>query len=387
MKSQAAIDQLLSQGVESGVVPGVVATAAGPDAVLYEGAFGRSRTDGDQSMTIDSVFRIASMTKAVACVAVMQLVEQGKLRLDEPAGSYAPRLASPNVLEGFDEQGVPRLRPARRPITLRHLLSHTSGLTYEIWNADTNRYARGQAGSVPADSSGPSVQPLAFDPGERWEYGIGIDWAGRIVELASGLSLEDYFQRHIFAPLGMIDTTFVLRPEQLPRLPEMHHRLPDGTHSVNPVTMPDPPTFFNGGGGLFSTGRDYLRFTRMLLRGGELDGERVLSAASVAELGRNQLGEICVTPFVTAAPALSHSGELFPGLRKKWGLGYMIIDEDAPTGRRAGSLSWAGLFNTYYWIDPTRQLTGLIMTQILPFLDPGVLALSDAFESAVYGAG
>ncbi len=384
MIAREAVDRLLQRGVEGGGVPGVVAMAASPEGMLYAGVCGSRRRDAGEPMTVDTVFRIASMTKAVASVAAMQLVEQGTLALDVPASTYAPRLAEVQVLEGFDAAGAPRMRPPRRPITLRHLLSHTSGFVYPVWNEDANRYQRDHAARLVDDPSKPVLRPLAFDPGERWEYGIGIDWAGHLVEIASGLSLDAYVQRYICGPLGMRDTTFVLRQEQLTRLAELHRYSDDGVLTADPVTMPAPPTFHNGGGGLFSTATDYLRFTRMVLRGGELDGERVLSKASVDELGRNQTGDLRVTPFVTYSPGFSRGGELLGGVPKTWGLGYMRSEADAPTGRGAGSVAWAGLYNTYYWIDPRRAITGVLMTQVLPFLDPHVLALLDAFETAVY---
>ena len=379
------IDRLLERAVAGGAVPGVVAMAASPEEVLYAGAVGSRRRDVGEPMTVDTIFRIASMTKAVASVAALQLVERGKLSLDAPASAYAPRLAEVTVLEGFDDAGVPRLRPPRRPITLRHLLSHTSGFVYSIWNHDAHRYEREHAARLADDPAKPSLRPLAFDPGERWEYGIGIDWAGHLVELASGLSLEEYVQRHICGPLGMRDTTFVLREEQLPRLADLHRYGKDGVLTAEPVTMPAPPAFHNGGGGLYSTAPDYLRFARMLLRRGELDGARVLGEASVAELGRNQIGDLRVPAFRSYAPGFSRDGELLPGVPKTWGLAYLRSEADAPTGRGAGSVGWAGLFNTYYWIDPRRRVTGLIMAQILPFFDPHVLALLDAFEAAVFG--
>jgi CubicO group peptidase (beta-lactamase class C family) len=384
MIAREAVDRLLQRSGEGGGVPGVVAMAASPQGVLYAGAGGFRRRGAGEPMTIDTIFRIASMTKAVTSVAAMQLVEQGTLALDVPAAAYAPRLAEVQVLEGFDETGTPRLRPPQRPLTLRHLLSHTSGFVYSIWNADAQRYERDQAARLVDDPRTPILRPLAFDPGERWEYGIGIDWAGHLVEIASGLSLEAYVQRYICGPLRMPDTTFVLRDEQLPRLAELHRYGDDGVLLAEPVTMPAPPTFYNGGGGLFSTAPDYLRFTRMVLRGGELDGERVLSQASVDALGRNQIGALRVTPFVTSAPGFSRSGELLPGVPKTWGLGYLRSEAAAPTGRSAGSVGWAGLFNTYYWIDPHRARAGVLMAQVLPFLDPQVLALLEAFEAAVY---
>ena len=381
----SGVDQVLERAVDAGVAPGVIALAANDNGVIYEGAFGKREVGKDAAMTLDSVAWIASMTKAVTSAAAMQLVEQGRLGLDEPLGQRVSELASVQVLEGFDAAGTPRLRPPRRPITLRHLLTHTAGFTYDFWNQDMVRYY--QHAGVPgiAECKNATLQtPLVCDPGERWEYGINLDWVGKTVEQLSRQSLEDYFREHIFAPLDMNDTGFVLRPDQRTRQAAMHARQPDGSLTPIPFEIPQAPEFFMGGGGLYSTGPDYLRFLRMLLGGGQLAGVRVLQPETVDDMSRNHIGELTVGPMKTAAPTLSHDAEFFPGMVKKWGLGYMISTEAAPTGRSAGSLAWAGLANTYYWLDPTRRVTGVFATQILPFADPNVLDLFAAFEQAIY---
>ncbi len=251
MAVTTAVDQVLERAVEAGEVPGVVALAAEENGVVYEGAFGKREVATGSEMTLDTVFWIASMTKAMTCVAAMQLVEQGKLALDEPLGERMSELASPRVLEGFDAAGAPRLRPARRPITLRHLLTHTAGFTYDIWNADMGRYAEyaGLPGIIECKNVSLRA-PLMFDPGDRWEYGINVDWVGKTVEMVSGQSLDQYLRDHIFAPLGMTDTGFVLRPDQRSRLASMHARAPDGSLQAIPFEIPQEPEFFMGGGGL-----------------------------------------------------------------------------------------------------------------------------------------
>ena len=387
MDVRTAADRALGGAVDAGEVAGVVALAADDSGVVYEGAFGKRELGKDADMTLDTVFWIASMTKAVTSVAAMQLVEQGKLDLDRPLGERLPELASPKVLEGFDDAGAPRLRPAKRPITLRHLLTHTAGFTYNIWNGDMGRYM--EHGGIPGIIECKNATlgtPLICEPGERWEYGINIDWVGKAVENVSGRSLEAYFQQHIFGPLGMADSRFTLTPSKRERLAGMHARGPDGSLEVVPFEVPQEPEFFMGGGGLYSTGPDYLKFLRMLLGGGELDGVRVLRPETVAEMGKNQIGDLTVGMLKTAIPAYSGDAEFFPGAHKTWGLGYMITTDEAPTGRSAGSLAWAGLANTYYWIDPTKRLTGVILTQVLPFADPTVLGLFESFERAVYGS-
>jgi len=385
MEVKTGVDAALERAVEAGQVAGVVALAADGHEVVYQGAFGKREIAKEPDMTLDTVFWIASMTKAVTSVAAMQLVEQGKLQLDEHMGSRFTELASPQVLEGFDSDGTPRLRPARRPMTLRHLLTHTAGFTYDIWHADTGRYMAhvGIPGIIECRNVTLGT-PLAFDPGERWEYGINIDWVGKTVEKVSGQSLEDYFREHIFSPLGMTDTSFVIRPDQRRRLAGMHVRNPDGSLEAIEFEMPQQPEFFMGGGGLYSTGPDYLKFLQMLLHGGRFDGAQILRPETVAEMGKNHIGELTVGLLKTAIPASSNDAEFFPGMVKKWGLAYMISTEEAPTGRSGGSLAWAGLGNTYYWIDPTKRLAGLILTQVLPFADAKVVRLFGRFERAMY---
>jgi methyl acetate hydrolase len=386
MQSLAGIDATLSRAVEANEVPGVVALAATETGVLYEGAFGlRDVVDGP-AMTHDSVFRIASMTKVVTSVAAMQLVEQGKLQLDEPIGNVLPELAAPQVLEGFDSSGAPRLRPGKRPITLRHLLTHTAGFGYEVWNPELIRYVA--ATGMPSFMTGKLAAlqlPLVFDPGERWEYGINIDWVGLAVERVAGQPLDAYFSAHIFAPLGMTNTGFVPSADQASRLVRVHRRGPDG--SLEPITMEMPQReFFSGGGGLLSTGRDYLAFLQMLLQQGRFNGAELLRPETVTQLGQNQIGNLQLGIMKTALPELSNDVDLFPGVRCGHGLASVVNAQQGPNGRSAGTLTWAGLFNTYYWIDPQKHVAGVILTQILPFADHRAVKLYGEFERRVYDA-
>ena len=381
----AGIDQALRDAAQGGRVPGVVALATNATGSFYAGAFGNRNLAQPQDMTLDSVFWIASMTKAVTTTAAMQMVEQGKLQLDQPAGEIIADLRAPQVLEGFDASGAPQLRPATRPITLRQLLTHTAGYTYDIWNADTGRYEKyANLPGIITCKDDALKTPLAFDPGNRWEYGINIDWAGKMVEKVSGQRLESYFHEHIFGPLGMTDTSFKLSPSQRARLVAMHAREADGSLKRIDFEMPQDPEFFMGGGGLYSTGPDYLRFVRMFLNQGSLDGAQVLRPETVALMGQNQIGDINVVMLKTVAPESSLDAEFFPGMVKKWGLGFMINTQEAPTGRSAGSLAWAGLANTYFWIDPRKNVAGVILMQLLPFGDPRALQTFADFESGVY---
>ncbi|HET7883100.1 MAG TPA: serine hydrolase domain-containing protein [Acetobacteraceae bacterium] len=379
------IDGLLRAAVDDGRVPGVVALALDRSGVCYQGAFGKRSLNEPAAMTLDTVFRIASMTKAVTGVAAMQCVERGTLALDQPAGEIVPELAEPQVLEGFDADGKARLRPARRKITLRMLLTHTAGFVYPVWNANFDRYC--QITGFPVIMSGRLAAlgaPLAFEPGERWEYGINIDWAGRMVEAASRQDLDSYMRQHIFAPLGMTDTGFVPTNEQLARSVQAHNRKPDG--SLEPIerTPFTRAEFFAGGGALYSTGPDYAKFLQMLLAGGSFNGAQILKPETIALMAQNHIGDLLVEKLPTSQPGMSHDAEFFPGMKKKWGLTWLINTEDVPGRRSAGSLAWAGLFNTYFWLDPQRQVAGTILTQILPFADPTVLNLLDEFETQVY---
>jgi methyl acetate hydrolase len=380
------IDAALRRAVEAKDVPGVVALALNIKGITYEGAFGTRDLAQGPAMTLDTIFRIASMTKAVTSVAAMQLVEQGKLQLDQPIGSILPELSAPQVLEGFDDGGAPRLRPAKRPITLRHLLTHTAGFAYAVWDAELGRYIK--VSDTPPGNTGKLASlrlPLVFDPGDRWEYGINLDWVGRAVEAVSGLPLSVYFRQRIFAPLGMADTDYAISAAQRSRLVSVHQRKDDG--SLEPIVPPDPPwrEFWSGGGGLYSTGRDYLVFLQMLLHQGRFNGAQVLRPETVVLMGQNQIGDIRAGILKTANPEVSNDVDFFPGMTCKWGLGYMLTPQPGPNGRSAGSVTWAGVYNTYYWLDPHKRIAGVFMTQILPFADHKAVALYGEFERGVYG--
>lgn len=385
--SLARIDEILRAAVEAKEVPGVVAMAATDRGPIYQGAFGTRAIGGGPAMTVDTLFRIASMTKTVTCVAAMQLVEQGKLLLDGPLPAIDKALSEPQVLEGFDAAGAPKLRPAKRPITLRHLLTHTAGFCYETWNGDIERYVK--ATGTPSTMTRKLAAlrlPLGFDPGTRWEYGINIDWVGRLVEAVSGQTLEAYFREHIFDPLAMRNSTFVPAPDLRARQASAHQRQADGSLAPQPPETAFTAEFYAGGGGLYSTAPDYLLFLQMLLNGGSLNSARILNPETVALMGENHIGDLEAGILKTFIPARSNDVDLFPGISLKWGLAYMINMQPGPNGRTAGSLTWAGLYNTYFWLDPKRRVAGTIMTQILPFADPRVLALFGRFERGVYDA-
>jgi methyl acetate hydrolase len=385
MLGSSSIDQVLKAAVDRGDVPGVVAITATRSGISYEGAFGRRAIPAGAAMTPESVFWIASMTKAITSAAAMQLVEQDRLALDRPIGDVLPELATIQVLDGFDATGEPRLRAAACPITLRHLLTHTAGFTYDIWNSDTLRYRELKGlPDIFSCTDASLMLPLAFDPGERWEYGINIDWIGKAVERVSGQRLGDYFAEHLFAPLGMADTGFKLTPEQRGRLVAMHARGADGTLAPIEFEMVQEPEFQMGGGGLYGPACDYLAFARLFLNEGRsANGRQVLRPETVRLMGQNAMGALKVRA-LPPAPPYSNETEFFPGMVKKWGLGFMISTEAVPGGRSAESLAWAGLGNTYFWIDSTHGVAGVILMQLLPFADTKALAAFEAFEKAVY---
>jgi methyl acetate hydrolase len=385
MALQERADSLLRGAAERGDVPGVVAMATSRTSTLYAGAFGRRVLGQDTEMTLDTVAWIASMTKAITGTAAMQLVEQGKLELEGAASRWVPELGSVQVLEGFDAVGQPTTRAPKRPITLRHLLTHTAGFAYEFWSEAVIRYQKCHGLPEIASCANATLRtPLMFDPGERWEYGINIDWVGKIVEAVSGKRLGAYMKEHIFEPLGMTSTAFKITPDMRRRLAKIHQRGEDGTLQATDLEIPQEPEFDMGGGGLYSTAGDYLKFVRMILNRGAGDGHRILKPETVDLMSRNAMGDLRVTLLKTAMPPLSHDAEFFPGMSKSWGLSFMINNEPAPTGRSAGSLAWAGLANSYFWIDPTKGIGGVYLTQVLPFADHKSLPLFMEFETTVY---
>jgi methyl acetate hydrolase len=385
MQSQAQIDQILRQKSDAREIPGVVAIAANSKEVIYQGAFGKRDLSKPDAMTPDSVFWIASMTKAITTAGAMQLVEQGKLSLDAPIGKVLPDLASPQVLEGFDAKGEPKLRPANKPITLRHLMTHTAGFCYNMWNGDMVKYLEKTGLPAVTTCKNDALKtPIMTDPGTRWEYGTNIDFVGKAVEAVSGKRLDAYLRDHLFTPLGMSDTGFKLGDSQRQRLVGMHTRGPDGTLTPIPFELEQDPEFHMGGGGLYGTAGDYIKFTQMILNKGKGNGTQVLKAETVATMGQNHIGEINMTKMFSAVPDATNDVDLFPDMVKKWGLSFLINTAKTPEGRSAGSLAWAGLANTYFWIDPSRDVTGVILMQLLPFADKTCLEAFGGFERGVY---
>jgi CubicO group peptidase (beta-lactamase class C family) len=375
----ADIDAILKARVDAGDAPGVVAMAATKDAVIYQGAFGVRAKGAPVAMSLDTVFAIASMTKLLTSIAAMQLVERGKLTLDEPAARIDPTLENLQVLEGFDAKGNPQLRPARKPITLRHLLTHTSGFSYQLWDANVLRY-----GKIARSNPALPRTPLISDPDTRWAYGGSLDRVGRLVEIASAQTLDRYFLDNILGPLGMHDTGYAITDAQRARQASLHLRKGDGTLVAQPLVKQAELKEFSGGGGLKSTAPDYLTLLQAMLNGGGVPGKRILRPQTVEAMSANQIGNIDAGILKTTNPPLSGDVDFFPGVRLRWGLGGMINIDPVAGGRAAGSQTWAGLYNTYYWIDPASRIAGVIMMQILPFADRRALGVYRQFERGIY---
>jgi methyl acetate hydrolase len=382
-----AADAILDRVVTSKPrVPGVVAMVTNRHGNIYEGAAGQRVLGQDAEMTTDSVFAVFSTTKAITGTAILQLVEEGKLDLDAPAKTYAPDIGKLQVLEGFEADGKPKLRAPKRDVTTRMLMLHTAGFAYDFFNEKYNRLAQehGQPSVVTA-SKAALMTPLLFDPGDDWEYGSNIDWCGQVVEGITGKRLGEVMQERIFGPLGMTSTAFSITPSMRERLARIHRREGDG--SLMPLTdfeLPQDPEVHMGGHGLYGTVGDYCRFIRMYLNDGMGENGRVVKAETVRMAEQNGLGEKKIRMLPGVIRSLSNDAEFFPGLPKSWSLTFMVNDGDAPTGRPAGAIGWAGLANLFYWIDRRNGLGGYWATQILPFADPVSFSGYMDFETAVY---
>ncbi|MBB3086399.1 serine hydrolase domain-containing protein [Geodermatophilus sabuli] len=382
-------DAILDRAVRAAApVAGVVAMATDRDGNVYEGAAGARRLGGDVAMTTDTVFALFSTTKAITATAALQLVEEGRLDLDAPARTYATGIGELQVLDGFDDDGSPRTRPPKREITTKHLLTHTAGFGYDFFNEHYNRLAteHGQPSIITATRACLQT-PLLFDPGERWEYGSNLDWAGQVVEGITGERLGDVFAARVFAPLGMTDTTFEPDDRLRQRTATMHARGEDGSLTpMDDFALPQPPEAHMGGHGLYGTVGDYMRFIRMWLNDGRGEGSAVLSPETVRMAVQNHLGDLKVTALPGVIPSLSNDAEFFPGLSKSWSLPFMVNDETAPTGRPAGALGWAGLANLFYWVDRENGVGGFWATQVLPFGDATSFGGYLEFETALYSS-
>ena len=387
MSSLSTAADAVLDGVVSGSprVPGVVALATNREGNIYEGAVGVRSLGNGVAMTTDTICAIFSTTKAIAGTACLQLVEEGRLDLDAPAKNYTPDIGELQVLDGFDDNGDPILRPPKRDVTTRMLLLHTAGFAYDFFNEQYNRMAEdhGQP-SVVTSSKAALMTPLLFDPGDEWEYGTNVDWAGQVVEGITGKRLGEVMSERILEPLGMDSTSFDLSGEMRSRMALIHQRGDDGSLTPLDFELPSDPEVHMAGHGLYSTAEDYCKFIRMWLNDGMGPGGQVLDKGTVEMAQQNGLGEMKIKGLPGVIPWLSNYAEFFPGMPKSWALTFMINDEDAPTGRPAGALAWAGLANLYYWIDRANGVGGFWATQIFPFADPTSVVGYLDFETAVY---
>ena len=374
------IDGALSAAVDSGGIPGVVAVATDRNGVFYESAFGIADLTSRRPMRTNSIFRIASMTKAVISVAGMQMVEQGYFQLDDPVERHLPMFAEMPVLEAVDPAtGAYRLRPQTRSVTVRHLFTHTSGLGYPFTSPLVRDYRPPEGDPFDGDI-------LMFDPGEQWLYGRGLTWLGRLIERKTGKPLETYLQDHVFGPAGMMDTSYFTVGERLERLVTVNRRHLDGSFAPNESQLPTSGFTPIGCGGLTSTGGDYARFIRMLLNEGEIDGRRLLAAETVALMAEDHIDGIGVRAHKSADPLRTNDFTFIADGLDGWGLGFLISADGVPGKRSTGSLSWGGINNSYFWIDRANGIAATILMQFLPFADSRGLALYDAFERNLYRA-
>jgi len=379
------IDKILQDAVDSGAVPNAVAVAADRNGVIYEGAAGPRVAGESEPVTPDTQYRIMSMTKMVATTAALQQMEKGSLDLDAPVDTYCPEFADVQVLDGWDGD-TPRLRAPASRATVKQLVTHTSGLAYWFWNEDIVRWEA--ATGTPNVLAGTNViftAPLVADPGTQLVYGINTDWLGKVVEAAGGVTLDVAIKEGITGPLGMNETSFRMNDDQRSTSVPVHLKGEDGTWAASAIELNQDPEYWAGGHGLHSTPRDYMKFQRALLGGGEFEGNRILSEETVAAAFQNQIGDLDFPESIpTADPATTFSFNPGPGY--KWGYGLLLNTEDVPGMRRAGSGAWAGLLNTHFWVDPTAGITGAIYTQFLPFVPEEAMTMYADFERALYAA-
>jgi methyl acetate hydrolase len=379
----AGLERPLEQAVRAGAVPGAAAAVTGPDGTLHEVRAGVVQAGAGEPVSEATMFRFASMSKPLTSVAALHLIERGQLGLEQEVASVLPEFGQLPVLEGFDGD-VPRLRPPTRQAVVRELLNHTSGVSYFFTNADILRYHQ-LTGLTTDDGILESLKaPLASDPGTRWEYGVGSDYLGLVVEAVSGQDLDAYLREHVFGPLDMRDATFAPSAEQRARLMPVHYREADGALLAGEDILALEPEFYSGGGGAYGTVHDYGRFAAALLGGGELDGARILAPDTVRLMFEGSLGELELPDAIYSSDPTLTNDVPFPPVEQDFGLGLNVMLEDLPGGRRAGSAGWSGIFNTHFWVDPAAGIAATLMTQVLPCCEPQVAAMAVAFEEVLY---
>ncbi|SCK30394.1 CubicO group peptidase, beta-lactamase class C family [Variovorax sp. HW608] len=368
----SAIKALLDGAVSKGAVHGMAALVVDRNGPVFHHAAGEAG--------VNTMYRIASMTKAVATTAALQLVEQGVLGLDATVESILPEFGRLQVLDRFDGD-KPRLRAPASQATVRQLMTHTGGAGYFFLNEKLLRYHEltGEPNALTGQKRSLSV-PLVNDPGTTWEYGVNTDWLGLIVEKLSGKTLAGYLQEHVYGPLGMSDSTFTPSAEQRARLLRVMQRQADGRLEPSALDLPATSEWDAAGHGSYGTIQDYGRFVQAWLN----DGAGILEPATVQMALQNHLGQIKLPELLkSTVPVLSNDVPALP-FPQSWGLGFHLTLVDLPGMRSAGTGDWAGVFNTYYWIDRSKGIGGVLMTQVLPFFDLPIIETLIGFEMAVY---
>jgi CubicO group peptidase (beta-lactamase class C family) len=371
-----ALATFLRNATERGDVPGVVVAVVNKDGTLYHEAFGRSSTVRSTPMARDTIFNMASMTKPVTSVAIMMLIDEGKLKLDDEVAKYLPKYKNPVVISRFnDADGSYETRPARRAITIRHLLTHTSGIGYGFASPTlTNIMQKTMQSELDL--------PLLFDPGESWAYGASTRVLGQVVEAISGQKIDTFLESRILQPLGMRDTSYLVPQSKYSRVVAVNARGADGKFVERPIPATLPANVA-GDGGLYGTASDYGLFLRMLLNDGKLGNTRILSEKAARTMFDNHMGKVVVQPQESANQALSRNFPLGAG-QDRWGLGFQLAAENQVNRRSRGSGTWAGIFNTHFFIDPDKELGVVVMMQTLPFYDEASMKVYAGVEEAVY---
>jgi methyl acetate hydrolase len=362
-------------------IPGMVAMVVDAKQTLYLNAFGQQDVAAGKPMRTDAIFRIASMTKPVTAVAAVMLIEEGKLNLDDPVSKYLPEFAARPVLASFNPADKSyTTRPPASPMTVRQLFTHTSGLGYPFSNTTLAALSAGS-------NNPPANYPLLHDPGTRWTYGESTRVLGRVVEKITGQGIDEFLHARLFVPLGMNDTSFTTTADRVTRVVTIHRKV-DGRLVETPNTPDEQGAIASpvqGDGGLNATAADYAKFIQLILNKGVApDGKRLLSEKSVALIGQNHIGKVRVERQPAALPALSEAFPLGAG-RDTFGLAVQVTGSPGDPGMRLpGAMSWAGIFNTEFWIDPKAGVGGILMMQFLPFYDANAISTLQGFEKRVY---
>ena len=385
--SKNALNQTLEKVLENtvnraGGAPGVVAMVTDRNGNIYEGAAGFRDLDTKVPMTTDTVFALFSTTKAITGAVLMKLIEEGKASLEDPVKKYVPEIEDIMVLDSFNSDGTPKLRKPNKDITINMLMLHTAGFGYEFFSENDRRYRESKGVPSILTSTFDSIKSvLLFEPGERWNYGVNIDWVGKVIEAVCGKRLEEVMKEYIFEPLNMNDISFNPNTSMKGRRATIHTRDQNGLLTPKPdLILPEDPEMDMGGHGLYASIGEYMKFIRMILN----DGQGIFKKETIEQMAQNGLGELKSGGWLTSDTTLANDGEFFPGVQKSWSYTFQVNDEPLPTGRPAGQLMWAGLANLYYFIDRENGIGGFWATQMFPYQDPASYLGYVEFESAIY---